>query len=240
MQVLIVEGQESVSRVLAARLERHGYDVSTVPNGAAALESCDDPDIMLLNMDLPDLDGLEVCRRIRTISDIPIVAFTDRTADLGRIRGLRAGADDCLDKPYEFHELLARIEAIMRRARRALGVPGVPARALTVGDVVIDGATREARLRGRPVQLTRKEFDLLHYLARHPGTVVSRRRLMSEIWDDTSAHALGPRASRTLDTHVSSLRGKLGHSGWIVTVRGVGFRMGHVCTSRTGPEAEAS
>ncbi|MFF3110023.1 response regulator transcription factor [Kitasatospora sp. NPDC057904] len=239
MQVLIVEGQESVSRALAVRLEQHGYEVATAPSGAAALESCDDTDIMLLNMELPDLDGLEVCRRIRTISDTPIVAFTDRTADLGRIRGLRAGADDCLDKPYEFHELLARIEAIMRRVRRVLGVPSVPVRVLTIGDVSIDGATREVRLRGRAVQLTRKEFDLLHYLARHPGTVVSRRRLMSEIWDDTSAHALGPRASRTLDTHVSSLRGKLGHSGWIVTVRGVGFRMGHVCTGRARPDAEA-
>ncbi|MFJ5927762.1 response regulator transcription factor [Kitasatospora sp. NPDC092948] len=239
MHVLIVEGQDSPAQALAARFERHGYDVATVSTGAAALARCDDTDIILLNLELPDLDGLEVCRRIHSISDTPLIAFTDRGSDLDRVLGLQAGADDCLDKPYEFRELLARIEAIMRRARKARSAPSTPVGALTVGDICIDGASREVRLRGKPVQLTRKEFDLLHYLARHSDTVVSRRRLMSEIWDDTSSHALGPRASRTIDTHVSSLRSKLGHSGWILTVRGVGFRIGHVYDCPR-PNAEVS
>jgi DNA-binding response OmpR family regulator len=226
MQLLIVEGQEATAQPLAPRLERHGYDVVTVTTGAAALEACATAELVLLDLELPDIDGLEVCRRIRNTTDTPIIAFTDRGAELDRVLGLQAGSDDCLDKPYEFRELMARIEAVMRRAWRPRSAPRTPTAVLTIGDMCIDGASREVRLRGAPVQLTRKEFDLLYYLARHSDTVVTRRRLMTEIWDDSSVHALSPRASRTIDTHVSSLRSKLGHSGWILTVRGVGFRLG--------------
>ncbi|MFF3378962.1 response regulator transcription factor [Streptomyces sp. NPDC002680] len=227
MELLIVAGHEAMSQQLAPRLERHGFDVVTVMSGAAALEASDSAELILLDLELPDIDGLEVCRRIRHTSDTPIIAFADRGADLDRVLGLQAGSDDCLDKPYEFRELMARIEAVMRRAWRPREqATRAPAGLLTVGDMCIDGASREVRLRGVPVQLTRKEFDLLYYLARHSDAVVTRRRLMTEIWDDASNHALSPRASRTIDTHVSSLRSKLGNSGWILTVRGVGFRLG--------------
>ncbi|MFC7883448.1 response regulator transcription factor [Streptomyces sp. NPDC057376] len=226
MQLLVVTGQEFSSQPLAPRLERHGYDVVTVTTGAAALDACGSAELVLLDLELPDIDGLEVCRRIRNTMDTPIIAFTDSGADLDRVLGLQAGSDDCLEKPYEFRELMARIDAVMRRAWRPRSTPRTVTGSLTVGDMCIDGASREVRLRGTPIQLTRKEFDLLYYLARHSDTVVTRRRLMTEIWDDSSAHALSPRASRTIDTHVSSLRSKLGSSGWIVTVRGVGFRLG--------------
>ncbi|MFD7061153.1 response regulator transcription factor [Streptomyces sp. NPDC059906] len=226
MQLLVVTGQESNGQPLTPRLERHGYDVVTVSTGSAALEECANAELVLLDLELPDIDGLEVCRRIRSTMDVPIIALTDSGSGLDRVLGLQAGSDDCLGRPYEFRELTARIEAVMRRAWRPRNPSKPAASSLTVGDLCISATSREVRLRGAPVQLTRKEFDLLYYLAQHSGTVVTRRRLMAEIWDDLSAHALSPRASRTIDTHVSSLRGKLGHSNWIVTVRGVGFRLG--------------
>ncbi|MFD7898747.1 response regulator transcription factor [Streptomyces sp. NPDC059743] len=234
MQLLIVAGQDTTTQTLGSRLERHGHEVVTVTTGAAALEVYASSELVLLDLELPDVDGLEVCRRIRNTSDTPIIALTDRGADLDRVLGLQAGSDDCLEKPYAFRELLARIEAVTRRAWRPKPVPPTPTGLLTVGDVCIDGASREVRLRGKPVRLTRKEFDLLHFLARHSESVVTRRRLMTEIWGDASVHALSSRASRTIDTHVSSLRGKLGHSDWIVTVRGVGFRF---CQRTEGGDA---
>ncbi|MFI9306184.1 response regulator transcription factor [Streptomyces triculaminicus] len=226
MQLLVVENRTAAAEPLAPRLERYGHEAVTVATGAAALESYTEAELILLDLELPDIDGLEVCRRIRRESDTPIIAFTGRGAELDRVLGLQAGSDDCLDKPYVFRELMARIDAVMRRARRPPEPVRPPAEALSVGDVCINPASREVRLCGRAVDLTRKEFDLLYYLATHSDSVVTRQRLMAEIWGDTSANALGPRASRTIDTHVSSLRGKLGDSGWIRTVRGVGFRIG--------------
>ncbi|GHG83393.1 response regulator transcription factor [Streptomyces griseocarneus] len=226
MQLLVVESDTTAAEPLAPRLERHGHEAVTVATGAEALRAYADAELVLLDLDLPDIDGLEVCRRIRGNSDTPIIAFARKGADLDRVLGLQAGSDDCLDTPYEFRELMARIDAVMRRARRPPAPAPAPAEALSVGDVCINPGSREVRLRGRAVDLTRKEFDLLYYLATHSDSVVTRQRLMADIWGDTSANALGPRASRTIDTHVSSLRGKLGHSGWILTVRGVGFRIG--------------
>jgi DNA-binding response OmpR family regulator len=226
VHVLMVGTPTDGSGSPATRLERLGHDVTCVGTGSAALEVHQDADLIVLDLDLPDIDGLEVCRRIRALVKTPIIAFTDSGTELDRVLGLRAGADDCLDKPYEFRELVARIDAVTRRlrpresARESLTV-------LSIGVLRIDAASREVMLRGRPVDLTRKEFDLLYYLARHSEKVVSRQRLMTEIWEDPRPQELGPRASRTVDTHVSSLRSKLGDSGWIRTVRGVGFRVGH-------------
>ncbi|WP_435845090.1 response regulator transcription factor [Streptomyces flaveolus] len=211
------------------RLERLGHDVTCVTTGAAALEAHQDAELVLLDLDLPDIDGLEVCRRIRALTRTPVIAFTDSGTELDRVLGLRAGADDCLDKPYEFRELVARIDAVTRRTRsREKGRESLTA--LSIGGLSIDAASREVMVRGRHVDLTRKEFDLLYYLARHSEKVVSRQRLMTEIWEDPRPQELGPRASRTVDTHVSSLRSKLGDSRWIRTVRGVGFRVGHGCS----------
>ncbi|MFD7183842.1 response regulator transcription factor [Streptomyces sp. NPDC059904] len=226
MHVLMVGTPADGSGSPAARLERLGHDVTCVATGGEALGVYQEADLVLLDLDLPDLDGLEVCRRIRAFTRIPVIAFTDSGTELDRVLGLRAGADDCLDKPYEFRELVARIEAVTRRmppreaAREFLTV-------VTIGGLRVDAASREVLVRGRPVDLTRKEFDLLYYLARNSEKVVSRQRLMKEIWGDPRSLEIGSRASRTVDTHVSSLRGKLGDSAWIRTVRGVGFRLGH-------------
>jgi DNA-binding response OmpR family regulator len=221
LRILIVEDREKASS-LPHNLSRHGYDIATVGTGGEALTANEEADLILLDLELPDLDGLEVCRRIRQLSDTPMIAFTDGGAKLERVLVLQAGSDDCMDKPYEFRELLARIEAVMRRLRPRQKTRAVEL-SLSIGALQIDATAREARLDGRHHELTRKEFELLYYLARNAGTVVTRQRLMAEVWGDQTPHAASVRASRTIDTHVGSLRSKLG-GGWIRTVRGVGFR----------------
>jgi DNA-binding response OmpR family regulator len=217
VRVLVVENEDDAMEDLVCGLRRHGYEVDRVTTGAAALTVHRSADLVLLELDLPDLDGLEVCRGIRAAGDTPIIAVTHRGAELDRVLGLQAGADDYLVKPYGFRELLARIEAVMRRVRPRIPRP----RSITHGPLHVDPATRQVWLHDRPVSLTRKEFDFLHLLAAQPGTVVSRQQLMAKVWDYDEVNP-----SRTIDTHVSSLRSKLGESGWIVTVRGVGFKLG--------------
>ncbi|MCH0541789.1 response regulator transcription factor [Streptomyces sp. MUM 203J] len=217
LKVLVVESHAPSADTLVHRLRRHGYLAGSVATGAEALRSYRSADMLLLDLDLPDLDGLEVCRSIRAAGETPLIAVTARGSELDRVLGLQAGADDYLVKPYGFRELMARIEAVMRRVRRRRPQQGV----LSRGPLRLDPESCAASLDGVPVEVTCKEFDLLHLLASHPGSVVSRRQLMAQVWDDPRS-----RPGRTLDTHVSSLRGKLGSSGWIITVRGVGFRLG--------------
>lgn len=168
------------------------------------------------------MDGLDVCRRIRAEGDTPLIAFTSGTSEADRVLGLQAGADDCMGKPYGLRELAARMEALLRRScmTRRSGV-------LQRGLLRIDPAIRQVTVDGRVVSLTRKEFDLLYLLASDPDRVFTRDELMARVWQDTgSANRRASRASRTLDTHVGSLRNKIGSGGWILTVRGVGFRLG--------------
>ncbi|TDT35378.1 DNA-binding response OmpR family regulator [Streptomyces sp. BK208] len=219
--VLVVENDRRAAETLLRGLTRQGYAARSVDTGAQALRGHRDADLILLDLDLPDLDGLEVCRAIRAISDTPIITVTARRSELDCVLGLQAGSDDYLVKPYGFRELLARMEAVMRRSH------GRPARAdtgrvITHAGLRIDVAARAATLHGEPLDLTRKEFDLLHLLALQTGTVLTRRQIMAHVWGD----AWSPRG-RTVDTHVGTLRGKLGSSTWIITVRGVGFRLGH-------------
>lgn len=216
-KVLVVESSRAEAETLARGLRRHGHEVGSVETGMAALQAHEDADIVLLDLELPDLDGLEVCRGIRSASDTPIIAVTARGAELDRVLGLQAGADDYLVKPYGFRELLARMDAVMRRIR-----PRGPAAARTIchGPLEIDVNARQVNLAGRPIDLTRKEFELLYLLAANPDTVIPRKRLMLEIWGDSWSR-------RTVDTHVGTLRSKLGASSWVITVRGVGFRFGH-------------
>ncbi|CAL9620538.1 Transcriptional regulatory protein BaeR [Streptomyces sp. enrichment culture] len=218
LRILVVENEPAAAAALVQGLLRQGHHAEHVDTGGAALNAHHDADLVLLDLDLPDLDGLEVCRGIRAVSDTPVITVTARGNELDRVLGLQAGSDDYLVKPYGFRELLARMDAVMRRSRPR----AEPARTLSRGPLHIDAATREVTLNGEAVELTRKEFDLLHLLAVHPGAVVSRRQLMAQIWEDTWSQR-----GRTIDTHVSSLRGKLGSSSWIITVRGVGFRLGH-------------
>lgn len=227
LRILVVESHLQESQTLAERLMRcGGHDVTTVQSGAAALDSFQDSELILIHLEMPDIDGLEVCRRMRTAANTPIIMISSSDTAIERILGLQAGADDCLEKPYQFRELLARIEAVTRRSKpydapnnQTSGQP------LQVGELSIDMLSREVTVKGDSILLTRKEFDLLHYLASNQGAVVKRQEIMTEIWRAPKTHALSSQISRTIDTHVSSLRSKLGNSKWIVTVRGVGFRL---------------
>ncbi|MFJ9977426.1 response regulator transcription factor [Streptomyces cyaneofuscatus] len=218
LNVLVIESEAAAANALIQGLMRQGHSTEHANTGGEALRIHHRADLVLLDLDLPDLDGLEVCRGIRAVSDTPVITVTARGSELDRVLGLQAGSDDYLVKPYGFRELLARMEAVMRRSGPRAGT----APTITHGPLRIDVTTRAVSLHGTPVELTRKEFDLLHLLATHPGSVVSRRQLMAQIWGDTWSQR-----GRTVDTHVSSLRGKLGSSSWIITTRGVGFRLGH-------------
>ncbi|MEV7148686.1 response regulator transcription factor [Streptomyces sp. NPDC093084] len=226
VSVLVVESDPRAADPLIQGLVRHGYATHGATTGAQALRGHSRADLVLLDLDLPDLDGLEVCRGIRAVSDLPIIAVSARGSELDCVLCLQAGSDDYLVKPYGFRELLARMEAVLRRTRGLRPEPAAAGRVVTHGPLRIDPGARTATLDGRQLDLTRKEFDLLHLLASQPSTVIPRRQIMAQVWDD----AWSPRG-RTVDTHVGTLRGKLGDSAWIVTVRGVGFRIG----DPTGP-----
>ncbi|GAA2268885.1 MULTISPECIES: response regulator transcription factor [Kitasatospora] len=221
-RVLVVESDTEDAEFLVRGLRRHGHTVSRVDTGNAALSAYGAADLVLLDLELPDLDGLEVCRRVRSAGPVPIIAVTARGTELDRVLGLQAGADDYLVKPYGFRELLARMEAVMRRVRvpaQMHPVHAEPPSVVSRGGLRIDATTRQVSLNGRPVKVTRKEFDLLFILASNSDAVVPRKQLMQQVWGDVWSR-------RTIDTHVSSLRNKLGASDWIVTVRGVGFQFG--------------
>ncbi|GLW70089.1 DNA-binding response regulator [Kitasatospora phosalacinea] len=217
LRVLLVEGDPRAAAPLLQALARQGYAARSVTTGAAALRDHPTADLVLLDLDLPDLDGLEVCRGIRAVSDTPIITVTARSSELDRVLGLQAGSDDYLVKPYGFRELLARMDAVLRRTHPHPS----PRSVLTHGPLRIDPGARLTTLHGTRIDLTRKEFDLLHLLATHPGTVLPRPQIMARVWSDTWS----PRG-RTVDTHVSTLRAKLGPT-WIITIRGIGFRLGH-------------
>ena len=214
MQILIVEDDDAIAKPLAAGLEREGFDVSRVSTGEDALEAAL-PDLVLLDLRLPGMDGTEVCRRLRARSDVPIIVVTAKGEEVDRVVGLELGADDYIVKPFGFRELLARIRAVMRRAR-----PGTDRAQIHVGSLEIDVRGRRATMGDQPLNLTTKEFDLLALLASEPGDVVSRQRILREVWD---TEWFGP--TKTVDVHVASLRKKLGDPGWIETVRGVGLRL---------------
>lgn len=217
LRVLTVESDLQSARALLRTLHRHGYQAGNVQTGERALQECLNADILLVDLDLPDLDGVELCRSIRTSCDVPIIVVTARDTEVDRVMSLRAGSDDYVVKPYSSTELMARIEAVMRRVLRQ---PETAREIIDVGPLRIDSRAREIHLNGRPIKLTRKEFDLLYLLASRPGSVVTRRQIMIQVWRNQSE------PGRTIDTHVSSLRSKLGSSNWIVTARGVGFRFG--------------
>lgn len=223
MRLLLAEADPSVAEDLTSDLRRHGFVVHHVCTAAEALTSTGGVDLMLLGLELPDLDGLEVCRLLRERCDLPIIGMTCRDSEMDRVLGLQAGLDDYVTKPVPPQELLARIDAVMRRVRAARGAVEEPAHRELIahGSLLISLRTREVRVRDRRVSLTRKEFDLLALLASEPGRVFSRRRIMAKVWNDDSSVP-----SRTIDTHVGALRAKLGARTWVRTVHGVGFCLG--------------
>jgi two-component system, OmpR family, response regulator RegX3 len=214
MHILVVEDEDAIADPLVNGLRLEGFDVSRVATGEAALEATP-ADLVLLDLRLPDVDGFDVCRRLRERSRVPIIVVTARGEEADRVVGLELGADDYVVKPYGLRELIARIRAVSRRAASLS-----PRGTLRVGDLEVDERARRATLDGGELELTPKEFDLLAALARDPGAAISRQRLMAEVWQ-TSWYG----SAKTIDVHVAALRRKLGDPGWIETVRGIGFRL---------------
>ncbi len=215
MHVLIVEDEDAIATPLVEGLIREGYEVSRVATGAEAL-AAPLPDLVLLDLRLPDMDGYDVCRQIRTQSDVPIIMVTARGEETDRVIGLELGADDYVVKPFGVRELIARIRAVTRRTSGR----AEQAESMQAGALEVDLRSRRALVDGNEVALTTKEFDLLAALAADPGAVVSRKQLLQDVWDTTWYGS-----TKTIDVHIASLRRKLGDEVVIETVRGIGFRL---------------
>jgi len=211
--VLVVEDDRGIATQLVRGLRRAGYLVQLAQTGAAAL-AAPAVDVVLLDLGLPDVDGLEVAHRLHYASDVGIIVITARAEEPERVAALDSGADDYLVKPFGFAELLARIRAVLRRRQPATG------RLLRHGNLIIDTRTRRVALAGREVPVTGKEFDILECLAVDPGRVVTRQEIFERAWD---AHWYGP--TKVIDVHVASLRRKLGDPELIETVYARGFRL---------------
>lgn len=217
MRVLLVEDDDSIAEPLADGLKRYGIEVRRVATGAEAL-TAPRADMVLLDLGLPDVDGIEVCRRIRRVDDVPLIMLTARGDEADRVLGLELGADDYMAKPFSVRELVARMHAIGRRVRDPR-----PPRARTeqvLGPLVIDHRAKEVRLHGDLISFSPKEYDLLVHLAADPGAVVDRRAILEAVWEPNFFGR-----GKTLDFHVAAVRRKLGSPGWIETRRGVGFRL---------------
>ena len=212
-----MEDDDGIAGPLVTGLRREGFDVERVATGEAAL-AANEPDLVLLDLRLPDTDGFTVARRLRERSRVPIIMVTARGEEVDRVVGLEIGADDYVVKPFGLRELIARIHAVMRRVNEAAPVP--EATSLDVGPLHIDLREHRVTLDGAEVALTPKEFDLLALLAVDPGAAFDRRRILEDVW---GSRWYGP--TKTIDVHVSALRRKLGDPAWIETVRGVGFRL---------------
>ena len=220
--VLVVEDEASIASFVALYLKNAGYAVRTAATGADALKqfAAERPALIVLDLMLPDIDGVDVCRRIRAESDVPILMLTARDEDVDKITGLEIGADDYLTKPFNPRELVARIKTILRRAGRAPKRRTGEGARMHHGELVIDAARREVRVGEREIQLAPKEFDLLWELLDHRGVVLTRDQLLERVWGYTFAGD-----TRTVDVHVRQVRRKLGDASPIVTVWGVGYKV---------------
>jgi DNA-binding response OmpR family regulator len=217
MRVLLVEDDDGVADALVEALGAHGHTPTRVRRGADALTAHRDADVILLDLGLPDEDGLEVLRKLRKVSVVPVLVLTARGDERSVVRGLRLGADDYLVKPVRLAELLARMDAVARRS--SARAAGGDCRIVRVADVEIDLDARRVCVADREITLTTKEFDVLAALASRSGTAVSRQQLMDEVWGDAYLAV-----SRSLDVHLAQLRAKLDRPGLLTTIRGFGFR----------------
>lgn len=216
MDVLLVEDDDAIASSLIAGLQSSGMTVRRVSRGEDALRA-KLPDVVLLDVGLPDIDGFEVCRRLRATSQVSVIMLTARDEEIDRVFGLEIGADDYVTKPFGLRELVARIRAVTRRA----GTTETTENAMIIVESLhIDRLTRRAVLHSEELVLTTKEFDLLAYLAERPGIVHRRNDILESVWD---MNWYGP--TKTLDAHVAAVRKKLGDHRWIEAVRGVGFRL---------------
>ena len=214
--VLLVEDEENLASLVEAYLQQEGYSVVSVGTGAEALQALDDQPVRLvvLDLNLPDMDGLDVCRQIRTRSSVPVVMLTSRDDEADRLAGLETGADDYIGKPFSPRELVARMKAVLRRSE-----PHSEEELLVLGDIVLRRRAREVGVAGEPIELRPKEFDLLAYLMQNRGAVLSRDTLLERVWGYDYAGG-----TRTVDVHVAQLRRKLGRPDLIQTIRGSGYK----------------
>ena len=220
VEILVVEDEQSIASFVSLYLKNAGYEVRTAATGSAALAEVQvrEPALIILDLMLPDLDGIEVCKRVRQSSDVPILMLTARDEDIDKIIGLEVGADDYMTKPFNPRELVARVKSILRRVtperREAQGDR------IVHGDLIIDAGRREVTVSGTEVQLAPKEFELLWELLDHRGLVLTRDQLLERVWGYTFAGD-----TRTVDVHVRQVRRKLGEASPIVTVWGVGYKV---------------
>jgi two-component system, OmpR family, response regulator len=214
--ILLVEDEEDIATLVRTYLEREGFEVTWVTRRADALLALEQGEfrLALLDLQLPDGDGLDLCRAIRDSSRLPVVIVTARDEEIDRIVGLELGADDYVTKPFSPRELIARVRAVLRRAE-----PDEAEEAVVAGDIALEHDSRTVSVAGREVELTGREFDLLAYLLAHPGTVMTRERLLERVWGLSF-----PGGTRTVDVHVAQLRRKLDRPGLIRTVRGSGYK----------------
>ena len=214
MRVLLVEDDEPVAESLIRGLARYGYDVEWVSTAGAAL-AAEPAALVLVDLGLPDMDGLDVCRELRARGDVPIIVISARADEVDKVVALEIGADDYVAKPFGVREVIARMRAVLRRVR-----PAVEPELAETGSLSIDRRARRVFVDGAEISLTPKEHDLLAFLAEAPGAAFTREQIMEAVWDE---HWFG--STRTLDVHVGALRRKLGDAAAIETVRGVGFRL---------------
>jgi two-component system alkaline phosphatase synthesis response regulator PhoP len=215
--VLVVDDEPNIADLIELYLDRDGFRVVKAATGEAGVRAVAEhrPRLVVLDVGLPDIDGLEVCRRLRRTSTIPVIFLTARDGEVDRVLGLELGADDYVTKPFSPAELVARVKAVLRRTEQVCG-----AEVIQIGEAVIDVGRREVRVRGDTVAFTTKEFELLHFLAERPGLALSRQQILDGVWGydwygDT----------RTVDVHLAQVRKKLDGTVRIDTVRGVGYRL---------------
>jgi two-component system alkaline phosphatase synthesis response regulator PhoP len=218
--ILVVEDEASIASFVSLYLKNAGYTVRTASTGGEALTdvAADQPALIVLDLNLPDIDGIEVCRRLRKNADVPILMLTARDEDVDKIIGLEVGADDYLTKPFNPRELVARVKSVLRRA--APDRKELESAQIRHGDLAVDAGRREVHVGAEEIQLAPKEFDLLWELLDHRGLVLTRDQLLERVWGYTFAGD-----TRTVDVHVRQLRRKLGDASPIVTVWGVGYKV---------------
>ncbi|MCX6406436.1 MAG: response regulator transcription factor [Propionibacteriales bacterium] len=219
--ILVVEDEPLINQMVTDRLRAEGHDVVQAHDGPGAVDAfvAHEPDLVVLDLMLPGFDGLEVCRRVQALRPVPVLMLTARDDETDVLVGLHVGADDYVTKPFRQRELVARVQALLRRVARAAELAATASPSRTLGSLVVDGAARRVTVDGGEVHLTPLEFDLLAALAAEPGAVVDRETLMRDVWGWSDASG-----TRTLDSHVKTLRAKIG-ADRLRTVHGVGYAL---------------